>query len=148
MSLWRRFRWRTDRELREEIRAHIEIETQELIERGLGPDEARRAALRRFGSPERVRELTREADPMYPWDTFAQDVRSGIRQIAIPGPVGRRRDPDRARSVARLAAHGIPPCVSHVLQHRRRSHRQGDVRSPMSRPVPPGIPCRSWSQKR
>ena len=34
----------------EEIREHIEIETRENIERGMPPEEARRAAIRTFGN--------------------------------------------------------------------------------------------------
>ena len=43
-------------DLDQEIREHIELETQENIERGMGPEEARYAALRKFGNVTRVKE--------------------------------------------------------------------------------------------
>jgi len=38
-----------------EIRHHIELEIRENIERGMTPEEARRAALRKFGNPTLVK---------------------------------------------------------------------------------------------
>jgi predicted permease len=81
MKVPRPLRWRTDRELREEIEAHLDIETQENLERGLPPGEARYAALRAFGNPARVRELVREARPLYHVDLLAQDVRFALRLL-------------------------------------------------------------------
>ena len=40
-------------ELDQDIRDHLEIETQDNIERGMSPEEARYAALRKFRSEER-----------------------------------------------------------------------------------------------
>ena len=45
-------------ELNEDIRDHIERETQDNIERGMSPEEARYAALRKFGNVARVKEVT------------------------------------------------------------------------------------------
>jgi predicted permease len=81
MHVPRWLRWRTDRELREEIEAHLDSETQENLERGLPPREARYAALRAFGNPARVRELAREASPLYQIDLLAQDVRFALRLV-------------------------------------------------------------------
>jgi hypothetical protein len=47
-------------DLDQDIRNHIEIETQDNIERGMPPEEARRAALLKFGNVSRVKEETRE----------------------------------------------------------------------------------------
>ena len=44
-----------DREIREEIAFHIDRATQENLAKGMGQDEARAEALRRFGDLERVR---------------------------------------------------------------------------------------------
>ena len=57
MNNWFRFfsrRMRMMEELDQDIRAFMERETQENIERGMPPDEARYAALRKFGNVVRV----------------------------------------------------------------------------------------------
>ena len=51
-----------DRELSDEIRQHIELETEELVRtKGLTPEEARRQALIAFGGVERYREAQHDA---------------------------------------------------------------------------------------
>jgi putative ABC transport system permease protein len=52
-----RKRWLDD--LDQDIRDHIELEVRENIDRGMTPEEARRAALRKFGNITRVKEDTR-----------------------------------------------------------------------------------------
>jgi hypothetical protein len=47
-------------DLDQDIRDHIERETQDNIDRGVSAEEARYAALRRFGNVTRVKEYTRE----------------------------------------------------------------------------------------
>lgn len=58
---WRRLhgllrRAELDRRLDEEIRFHVEQQTEKNLRLGMAPDEARRAAALSFGSGERVRE--------------------------------------------------------------------------------------------
>ena len=65
----------------DEIREHIEMETLENIERGMSPDEARRAALRTFGNVGVVRERLREGSPLYWLETLWQDIRFGFRLL-------------------------------------------------------------------
>jgi putative ABC transport system permease protein len=74
-------RWRTDRDLDEEINAHLDLDTQSHVERGLTPEAARQAALRRFGSPIGVKEQARESDPLFNLETFAGDVRYAFRML-------------------------------------------------------------------
>lgn len=81
MNVMRWLRWRTDRELREEIEAHLDTETRDNVERGLPSDEARYAALRVFGNPVRLRELVRESSPLYQLDLLAQDIRFALRLL-------------------------------------------------------------------
>jgi hypothetical protein len=54
MSFWRRLcerlAGRADRDLERELRAHLELETEEQRESGLPADEARYAAQRAFGN--------------------------------------------------------------------------------------------------
>jgi putative ABC transport system permease protein len=69
------------RDLEQDIREHIEIETRDNIERGMRPDEARYAALRKFGNTVHAQEEVRE---IWGWtwlERFAQDVRYGFRTL-------------------------------------------------------------------
>ena len=49
-------------EVDEEIRVHLEMRVQELRAQGLSSEDARREALRRFGSVEATREYCRRQD--------------------------------------------------------------------------------------
>ena len=42
-------------DIEEEMRCHLEMETQTNIARGMSPDEARREAIRSFGNPGRIK---------------------------------------------------------------------------------------------
>jgi predicted permease len=78
-----KLRWfgRRDPDLRDEILEHIEIETQENIERGLSPAEARAAAMRKFGNAGVARESVREERPMFRLEIFFQDLRYALRML-------------------------------------------------------------------
>ena len=65
----------------EEIREHIEMEIRENLERGMTPEEARRAATRAFGNAGVIRQKLREGGPRYWLETFFQDVRYGARLL-------------------------------------------------------------------
>jgi hypothetical protein len=84
-------RWRTDRELDEEIGAHLELEIQANLDRGLAAEEARAAALRRFGSRARVGERTRESDPLFVlsqiWSDLKHEIRSLIKRPGVGAAV-------------------------------------------------------------
>ena len=58
-----------------DIREHIAIETQENIERGMSPDEARTRALRKFGNVTRVKEETRKVWSFTWFEQFSPAVR-------------------------------------------------------------------------
>src|SRR6185295_8889582 len=73
---------RLDRELDEEIRSHIEMAVDELVSRGLSPDEARREALRSFGGVAEAQEDYREQRGIPVVETFVGDVRYGVRTLA------------------------------------------------------------------
>jgi hypothetical protein len=81
MRLPRWLRWRTDRELDEEIQAHLDLETESNLERGLGPEEARRAARRSLSNLTRLRERAREADPFGWLLSVRQDLRYALRNL-------------------------------------------------------------------
>src|SRR5487761_735518 len=74
-------RRQSERDLDEELRHHIEMKTQENIEAGMTPEEARYAALRAFGGVEQKKEQCRDADRLRWIDDLTQDVRYGFRQL-------------------------------------------------------------------
>lgn len=93
MSIRQRLRsalWRVplEQEVRDELAHHLELRTQELIDRGLHPEAARTEALRRFGDVQRMEarltELGRGRDRTIErrewWGEFLQDVRFAFRQ--------------------------------------------------------------------
>jgi predicted permease len=68
-----------DRELNEEMHAHLEMAVEENIRRGMPREEARRQALVQFGSVEQARERHRESRGL-PWlDVLMQDLRFTLR---------------------------------------------------------------------
>jgi predicted permease len=68
-------------DLNEEIRAHLALEEQENRERGLTPEEAHYAALRRFGNVTQAQERSREIWGWQWLETLLQDLRYGLRQL-------------------------------------------------------------------
>ena len=99
MRIARWLRWRTDREFDEEIEAHLEFEARAQAARGLAPENARRAALRSFGNPTRLKERVREAEPFFAARAFARDVLYGVRNL--------RRAPGFTAAAALSLALGI-----------------------------------------
>jgi putative ABC transport system permease protein len=67
--------------LDDDVRDHIERETQENIDRGMAPDEARDAALRAFGNVTLTMEETRAVWIPVWLDQLAQDARYGLRML-------------------------------------------------------------------
>src|SRR5262249_43772099 len=69
------------RDIEEELRVHVEMETETNIKRGIAPDEARAAALKSFGN------LSRNTERGYDirgggWlETLWQDLRYGARML-------------------------------------------------------------------
>ena len=85
MSRWARLfsrRKRMMEDLDQDIRDFIERETQDNIERGMPPEEARYAALRKFGNVTRVKEDTWEVWSFVWLEQFWQDIRFGLRMLA------------------------------------------------------------------
>ena len=64
-----------------DIQDHIETETQDNIDRGMTPEDARSAALRKFGNITRIKEDTRAVwNPVW-LEQLLQDVRYGARML-------------------------------------------------------------------
>ena len=74
-------RKRMMKDLNQDIRDFIERETQDNIERGMPPEEARYAALRKFGNVTRVNEDTWEVWSFGWLEHLGQDIQYGLRQL-------------------------------------------------------------------
>ncbi len=68
-------------DLDQEIREHLELATQENIERGMSPEEARRAALRKFGNVTQAKGDAREVWTVVWAEQLLQDIRFAFRQL-------------------------------------------------------------------
>ena len=73
---------RADAELDEEIRFHLDRETEKHVRAGLAPDEARRRALADFGGVRRVKEEHRDVRGVTLFEEIAGDVRFALRTLA------------------------------------------------------------------
>ena len=68
-------------DIEEELRLHVEMETEANVGRGMAPEEARRAALRSFGNPGRITDRAYEVRGGGVLETFWQDIRYGVRSL-------------------------------------------------------------------
>ena len=75
-------RRRMTEDLDQDIRDFIERETEDNIERGMPPEEARYAALRQFGNMTQVKEDTRAVWTFGWLEQLWQDIRYGLRMLA------------------------------------------------------------------
>jgi predicted permease len=72
---------RADDDLREELEAHLEMETAEYVRRGMRPDEARRKAMLASGGLTHAAEAVRSQRGL-PWlESVAADVRYALRSL-------------------------------------------------------------------
>ena len=90
---------RSDRNLDEEIRFHLDQRVEENVENGMSIEEARREARRRFGSPLRARDLTRDVDTIDWIETTWRDFLDAFRML--------RRNPGYALAAVLALALGI-----------------------------------------
>src|ERR1051326_5716958 len=80
--------WRKgqDRELREEVAAHIRMAIEERVDRGQDPASAEADVRAEFGNELGIRERTREEWGWIAWEQLAQDVKYAIRGLRLsPG---------------------------------------------------------------
>ena len=75
-------RERLDQQLSDELRFHLEKQIEQNMAAGMSAEEARYAALRRFGGIEQVKEDCRDAWGVRFIDTLFQDIRFGLRMLA------------------------------------------------------------------
>ena len=76
-----RSRRRVHEEIDEELRFHIERETERNVERGLSFEEARRKAVIEFGGMDRYKEEVREVDGVSIIEKIWTDLRYGARVL-------------------------------------------------------------------
>jgi hypothetical protein len=74
-------RSRVEEEIDEELRHHVERQTDELIAGGMEPKEARYAALRAFGGIEQRKEECRDSLGLVLVDELRRDVRYALRSL-------------------------------------------------------------------
>ncbi len=86
-------------DLDREIRDHLDAETEDNIARGMPADEARAAAIRKFGNAATIKEAVREVWVPGWIDRARQDARDAFRQV--------RRNPAFALTIAATLALGI-----------------------------------------
>ena len=68
-----------DNDLDAEIRSHLDMETDDNLENGMNPDQARHAANRAFGNATLVKDDSRSAW-IYRWiEDLGKDIRFGAR---------------------------------------------------------------------
>jgi len=89
------FNRQLERELDEELRAHIEMATEENLRKGMNAEEARYAARRAFGGIEQTKEIYRERRRSPAIESLFQDLRYATRIL--------RRSPAYAAAILTLA---------------------------------------------
>jgi putative ABC transport system permease protein len=72
---------RLEQQLDEDVRAHLEMLTEENLRRGMEQEEARYAALRQFGNVASMKEECRERWSVRIIEELLQDVRYSLRQL-------------------------------------------------------------------
>src|SRR5499427_10929807 len=74
-------RSQAERELDEELRHHIERQTEQNIRLGMNSEEARHAARKTFGGVEQAKERSRDARGVRWLEELWQDLRYGLRML-------------------------------------------------------------------
>lgn len=70
-----------EQELADEIQSHLEMQIEDNLRQGMSPEEARYAALRKFGGVDQVKEVYRDRRGLPFVETFLRDLRYGGRML-------------------------------------------------------------------
>src|SRR5262245_66654621 len=70
-----------ERDLEDEIRAHLDMQIEDNLRLGMNQEEARYQALRKFGGVEQVKESYRDRSSLSAVDSTLQDLRYGLRML-------------------------------------------------------------------
>ena len=110
-----------DRDFNEELESHLQMLSEENVRRGMTPEEARRAALIRLGSPASLTAQHRDQRGFPAAEAIVQDVRFAWRLLAK----------DRWYSAAAIAALalGIGANAAGLLDHQCRAPARTAVRA-------------------
>ncbi|HEV2690237.1 MAG TPA: ABC transporter permease [Bryobacteraceae bacterium] len=84
--LWNRltgalFGYQREGEMAREMDAHIQMQTEDNLRLGMSPEEARRAAVLKFGGVESTKESYRDQRGLPQLDLLRQDLRYAVRQL-------------------------------------------------------------------
>jgi putative ABC transport system permease protein len=90
---------RHEPELADEIEMHLQMQTEDNLKLGMSPQEARRAAVLKFGGIESAKERYRDQRGLPPLETFGQDMRYAFRSM--------RKNPEFAAAAILSLALGI-----------------------------------------
>src|SRR5689334_6961894 len=72
---------RFERDLEDEMKFHLEMETAKHVEQGMSPEEARALARRELGPVDRFKDEVRDARGVTWMDDLRRDVRFGLRSL-------------------------------------------------------------------
>jgi predicted permease len=72
---------RRERELAEELESHLQLHVDDNIRAGMTPEDARRAALLKFGAVEAIKDEYRESATISALENMLQDLRYGARKL-------------------------------------------------------------------
>jgi predicted permease len=72
---------RMDREIDDEITSHLAEATEQYVQQGLSPEEARRAALRSFGGVSQTKEVYRQVRSFMWLEELSRDLRYALRTL-------------------------------------------------------------------
>jgi predicted permease len=97
-NIWRQRQWR-EADLQEEIDFDLAMESEEGMQSGMAPEEARRASRRGFGNVASVKESVREIWSWNSLERLAQDLRYGWRTL--------RKSPRFTATATMLLAFGL-----------------------------------------